>query len=152
MAKTIFYLGATGFLSGDVLPLLARDFPEDTVRALVRNPTPDRVAKLQALNPNLVVVEGDLNDASTIVEEASKADIVVNSASSDHWPSVRGTLPARSEYARPADIARNSDARGPASDPPAIWCASRRARQGRQGCGGRRQDPPEHGSLALAAA
>ena len=90
MPQTIFYLGATGFLSGDVLPLLARDFPEDTVRALVRNPTPARVAQLQALHPRLVVVPGDLNDAPVIEEEASKADIVINSASSDHWPSVRG--------------------------------------------------------------
>ncbi|EKM53534.1 uncharacterized protein PHACADRAFT_125329 [Phanerochaete carnosa HHB-10118-sp] len=92
MVKTIFYLGATGFLSGDILPQLARDFPNDTVRALVRNPTPERVAKLQGLHPGLVVVEGDLNDAKVIVEEASKADIVVNSASSDHWPSVCATL------------------------------------------------------------
>lgn len=90
MVKTIFYLGATGFLSGDILPLLARDFPNDPVRALVRITTPERVAKLQELHPKLVVVEGDLNDAKVVVEEASKADIVINSASSDHWPSVRG--------------------------------------------------------------
>lgn len=105
MPKTIFYLGATGFLSGDVLPLLARDFPDDTVRALVRNPTAERVAKLQALHPRLVVVAGDLNDAPVIVEEASKADIVINSASSDHWPSVRATLEGleKNAAARPGD-------------------------------------------------
>lgn len=90
MAKTIFFLGATGFLSGDILPLLARDFPDYAIRALVRNPTPERVAKLQQLNPKLAVVEGDLNDAKIIIDEASNADIVVNSASSDHWPSVSG--------------------------------------------------------------
>lgn len=90
--KTIFFLGATGYLSGEILLLLGRDFQDYAVKALVRNPTEERVKKLQALHPNLTVVEGDLNDAQVIIDNAATADIVINSASSDHWPSVKGML------------------------------------------------------------
>lgn len=89
---TIFFLGATGFLSGEILLLLGRDHPNYHVKALLRNPTPERVSRLKELHPNLSVVEGDLNDASVIIEQAATADIVINSASSDHWPSVKGVL------------------------------------------------------------
>lgn len=89
-SKTLFFLGATGYLSGEILLLLGRHYPEYAIKALVRNPTQERVEKLQGLHPNLSVVEGDLNDAQVIVEQAFKADIVINSASSDHWPSVKG--------------------------------------------------------------
>lgn len=87
---TIFFLGATGFLSGEILLLLARDYPSYHVNALLRNPTPERISKLKGLHPNLSIVEGDLNDAQVIIDQAATADIVVNSASSDHWPSVKG--------------------------------------------------------------
>lgn len=80
---TIFFLGATGYLSGNVLLLLGLHYPDYHVKALVRNPTPERIAKLKDIHPNLSIVEGDLNDANTIVHEASTADIVINSASSD---------------------------------------------------------------------
>jgi hypothetical protein len=86
----IFFLGATGFLSGELLLLLARDYPACHIRALLRNPSAERVAKLRELNPNLSIVEGDLNDAQIIINQAATADIVINSASSDHWPSVKG--------------------------------------------------------------
>ena len=87
-AGRVFVTGGTGYIGRRLIPALpTRGF---TVRALVRNPTEERVAKLQALHPNLVVVPGDLNDAPVIVAEAAQADIVINSASSDHWPSVHG--------------------------------------------------------------
>ena len=88
---TIFFIGATGFLSGELLLLLARDFPSYHVKAFMRNPTAERVGKLRELNSNLSVVEGNLNDAQVIIDHAATADIVINSASSDHWPSVKGT-------------------------------------------------------------
>ena len=96
-SPTIFFLGATGYLSGELLPLLARDYPEYHIKALVRNPTAERIAKLRELNSNLSIVEGDLNDAHIIIEQAATADIVINSASSDHWPSVKG-VPGICQY------------------------------------------------------
>lgn len=87
---TIFMLGATGYLGSEFLMLLARDFPSYPVNALVRNINPAKLARLKEIHPNVSVVEGTLNDAAIIVEQVQKADIIINSASSDHWPSVKG--------------------------------------------------------------
>lgn len=96
----IFFLGATGFLSGEILLVLARDYPGYHVKALLRNPTPERISKLKGLHPNLSIVEGDLNDAQVIIDQAATADIVINSASSDHWPSVKGMLSSLNTFSR----------------------------------------------------
>ena len=87
---TIFILGATGFLGSEFLFLLARDYPTYPVNALIRNATPERVKRLQEIHPNLTAIEGSLEDADAIVREVLKADIIINTASSDHWPSVKG--------------------------------------------------------------
>ena len=87
---SIFILGATGYLGSEFLFLLARDYPTYPINALVRNATPGKVERLQEIHPNLTVIEGTLEDADTIVGQILKADIVINTASSDHWPSVKG--------------------------------------------------------------
>ncbi|KAF7798960.1 hypothetical protein EIP86_010189 [Pleurotus ostreatoroseus] len=85
-------LGATGYLGSEFLILLARDFPGYPVVALVRDPTFEKRTRLNEIHPNVTVVEGTLNDADIIIEQVLKADIVINSASSDHWPSVKAIL------------------------------------------------------------
>lgn len=90
--KNVFFLGATGYLGSEFLLLLNREFPELHVVALIRNVTPEREAQLRALYPNSSVVEGTLDDDAVIREQAAKADIVINCASSDHTPSVISTL------------------------------------------------------------
>ena len=90
--QTIFLLGATGYLGSEFLILLARDLPQFAVRALVRDPTPERVNRLKEIHPNISVVEGTLEDDTIIQEQIQNVDIVVNSASSDHWPSIKCTL------------------------------------------------------------
>ncbi|PSS05532.1 hypothetical protein PHLCEN_2v3734 [Hermanssonia centrifuga] len=93
MAKpTIFILGATGYLGSEFLMLLARDFPDYPVTALVRGSIPEKIARLHEIHPSIAIVEGTLDDAPIIVEQVVKADITINSASSDHWPSVKATL------------------------------------------------------------
>ncbi|KAI0059217.1 NAD(P)-binding protein [Artomyces pyxidatus] len=92
LPPTIFFLGATGYLGSEFLALLAHEYPQLPVVALVRSPTPARVAALQAIHPAVRVVEGTLADDDVIQREAQVADIVINAASSDHWPSVRSTL------------------------------------------------------------
>ncbi|KAJ3554438.1 hypothetical protein NM688_g3112 [Phlebia brevispora] len=89
---TIFLLGATGYLGSEFLKLLARDYPDYPVIALIRNATAERRARLNEIHPNITVEEGALDDANAIIDQVLKADIVINSASSDHWPSVKATL------------------------------------------------------------
>ncbi|KAJ8082848.1 hypothetical protein PM082_008705 [Marasmius tenuissimus] len=90
--RTIFFLGATGFLGSEVLISLARDLPNFHVRALVRAPVKDREAQLKAIYSDLSVVEGTLEDAVIIEKEVVKADFIINCASSDHLPCVRAIL------------------------------------------------------------
>lgn len=87
--QTIFLLGASGYLGGEFLLLLARDFPQHPINALVRNPTPEKVSGLKEMHPNISIVEGNLEDDAIIQEQVQKADIIINTASSDHWPSVK---------------------------------------------------------------
>ncbi|KAL4063786.1 hypothetical protein V8B97DRAFT_2020705 [Scleroderma yunnanense] len=90
--NTIFFLGATGYLGSEFLLLLNRELPDLHVIALVRNATPEKVTQLRNLYPNSSIVEGTLDDDMVIKEQAAKADIVINCASSDHLPSVMSTL------------------------------------------------------------
>ncbi|KAI0090563.1 hypothetical protein BDY19DRAFT_887189 [Irpex rosettiformis] len=91
-SPSIFLLGATGYLGSEFLILLAEAYPDYPINALVRNATEARKEKLERIHPNLKVTEGSLDDESIIREAAIKADIVINTASSDHWPSVKATL------------------------------------------------------------
>ena len=93
-SSTIFLLGASGFVGGELLLVLAREHPEFRIRALLRDVTPERTSALKALHPGIEVVQGLLEDRQTIQTEAEKADIVINTASSDHWPSVEGVPPS----------------------------------------------------------
>ncbi|THH28540.1 hypothetical protein EUX98_g5646 [Antrodiella citrinella] len=89
---SIFFLGATGYLGSEFLLLLARDFPGLPVTALIRSITPERASQLQDVYPGISLVEGGLDDDVVIQEQVQKVDVVINSASSDHWPSVKSTL------------------------------------------------------------
>ncbi|KAF7333324.1 NAD(P)-binding protein [Mycena venus] len=83
---------ASGFVGGELLLVLAREHPEFRIRALLRDVTPERTSALKALHPGIEIVQGFLEDRQTIQTEAEKADIVINTASSDHGPSVEATL------------------------------------------------------------
>lgn len=89
---SIFLLGATGYLGSEFLILLARDFPGLQLNVLVRNPTPEKVTQLQDIYPGITIVEGTLEDDAIIQEQVQKVDVVINTASSDHTPSVRCKL------------------------------------------------------------
>ncbi|KIM51616.1 hypothetical protein SCLCIDRAFT_142918, partial [Scleroderma citrinum Foug A] len=89
---TVFFLGATGYLGSQFLLLLNSELPHLHVIVLMRNVTPEKKAHLQTLYPNSSIVEGTLDDDTVIKEQATKADIVINCASSDHAPSVNSTL------------------------------------------------------------
>ncbi|KAL1759755.1 hypothetical protein FB107DRAFT_287492 [Schizophyllum commune] len=131
---TIFFLGATGYVGGEVLRLLAADLPAFPVRALVRNVTLEKEAQLRALHPNIRIIEGTLDSDALIREEASKCDIVINTASSDHHASVLSTLAGlrTRSAANPANPPiyihisgagiLEDNARGELLTPSHIWC------------------------------
>ncbi|KAJ8521054.1 hypothetical protein ONZ45_g2196 [Pleurotus djamor] len=103
--STVFYLGATGFLGSQFLVDLARELPDLKITALVRAPVEEKEKQLKTIYPNLTVVEGVLEDDATIQEQAAKADIVINSASSDHIGSIKSVLAGleKGSATRPGD-------------------------------------------------
>ncbi|KAF9060362.1 hypothetical protein BDP27DRAFT_1370633 [Rhodocollybia butyracea] len=89
-SKSIFLLGATGYVGGQVLLSLAAEFPSLPVRALARNLSSSKITHLQSLHPNLELIEGSLEDISVIEAEAKKTDVVINVAAAEHMGSVNG--------------------------------------------------------------
>ncbi|KAL1717605.1 hypothetical protein EV715DRAFT_292098 [Schizophyllum commune] len=89
---SIFLLGATGFVGSHFVRLLAQSLPEHRVFALVRSLTPARRDILSSLHPNIVPLEGTLDDAPLITEWASKCPITINAANSDDFPLVKALL------------------------------------------------------------
>jgi len=91
MSKSVFITGATGYIGGETLAHLLNAPSSKSYKysALIRNK--EKAAKLEALGVRPVV--GTLNDAALLIEEASKADIVIHTAdSSDHAPSAKAIL------------------------------------------------------------
>ncbi|KAF9493518.1 NAD(P)-binding protein [Pleurotus eryngii] len=102
--SNVFFLGATGYLGSQFLVDLARELPDFTITALVRAAA-EREKQLKVLYPNILIVEGVLEDDGIIEAEAAKSDIVVNAASSDHIGSIKAILAGleKGSASRPSD-------------------------------------------------
>ncbi|VDB94635.1 unnamed protein product [Peniophora sp. CBMAI 1063] len=85
---TVLFLGATGYIGGSVLELLLKD-PRFEVTALVRDS-----AKARVLTEKFGVrtVAGSLVDIQLLTEEASKADVIINTASLWMLPAIKALL------------------------------------------------------------
>ncbi|CAH0038341.1 unnamed protein product, partial [Clonostachys rhizophaga] len=79
--------GASGYIGGDLLYLIAKRHPEYRVTALVRNTT--QIETISRFPNKVQVVQGTLDDENILEREASDADIVLNLASSSHVKSVQ---------------------------------------------------------------
>lgn len=90
--RTVFFLGATGYLGSQFLLLLNEKLPQLHVIALLRNGTAERKEQVQNMYSNISFVEGSLDDEAIIQEQAAKVDIVINCASSDHPASIKCTF------------------------------------------------------------
>ncbi|ETW82725.1 hypothetical protein HETIRDRAFT_239716, partial [Heterobasidion irregulare TC 32-1] len=74
------------------------EHPSFPVAALLRNATPERVALINDIHPNVWILEGSLDDGPIIQHEEERADVIINSASSDHWHIIRSTLAGLVRY------------------------------------------------------
>ncbi|TDZ26090.1 Uncharacterized protein Cob_v000061 [Colletotrichum orbiculare MAFF 240422] len=98
MAK-IFLTGATGFIGGTVLSLLAKSHPEYVIRALVRDEAKGKL--VTDAYPNVAIVQGDLDSVDVLASEVSNAEVVIHLASAGHLKSVETIHNALAS--RPAD-------------------------------------------------
>ena len=83
--QRIFITGGTGYIGGSILHLMvSRGYPDRfDISALVRRP--EDFSRLQ--NLGITPVAGTLDDSELLEQEASKADIVFNTANCDHQSS-----------------------------------------------------------------
>ena len=72
----VFATRVSGYLGGNTIGRLVKKHPEWDVVVLVR--TEEQEKKINAAWPNAQVVLGDLDDAATLSEEASKANVVLS--------------------------------------------------------------------------
>lgn len=104
-------LGATGYIGSAFVAALQQEFPQSTVTALVRNPLHAKIlkgivghqswAQTQAdrrVDSGISVTFGNLDDLNTVVDLASKADIVVNAAVSDNIPLIHAILAGQKSH------------------------------------------------------
>lgn len=96
MSRTIFFIGATGFVGGTVLSILIRQFKqlqmEVNFRILVRTPEKGKRVLQWAKGrnyDNIELVFGTLDNSDLLTRESSNATIVINAASADHLQSVK---------------------------------------------------------------
>jgi nucleoside-diphosphate-sugar epimerase len=111
----VFVTGGSGFIGGSVAVYLARAGLK--VRALVRTAEGAHAVARLGLEP----VVGDLDDRDLLVEEARRADAVVNAASSDHRGAAEALVEGLAESGKALLHTSGSsvvgdDARGEASD------------------------------------
>ncbi|KAJ5804881.1 hypothetical protein N7474_010768 [Penicillium riverlandense] len=83
----VFLTGASGYIGGDILHVLASAHPEYECSVLVRDS--DKAAAISKAYPDVRTVLGDLDSASLIEEEAAQADVVINAASNKHIESAK---------------------------------------------------------------
>jgi nucleoside-diphosphate-sugar epimerase len=82
MAPRIFILGTTGFIGGHATAVISREHPEWKLVSLIRDP--EKAKQVKAALPEIEIVLGDLDSHDILVEEAYKADVVLNTAHADH--------------------------------------------------------------------
>ncbi|KAI5286810.1 hypothetical protein KEM54_006489 [Ascosphaera aggregata] len=74
MAPKVFLTGATGYICGDLLYVVAKAHPDWELSALVR--TDERAQQLRRHYSNVRIVKGTLDSADVVEEEVKNADIV----------------------------------------------------------------------------
>lgn len=80
--KTLFLVGASGYVGGEILSQLLRFSPAFTIAASFR--TQAQADKLSTVHPSVRTVIGDLDSHDLLVTEASNAVFIIQTAKCDH--------------------------------------------------------------------
>ncbi|OJJ29951.1 hypothetical protein ASPWEDRAFT_55458 [Aspergillus wentii DTO 134E9] len=83
----LFITGATGYIGGQVLHSVRHAHPNIEITALVRSES--KAKTISDALPGVKITLGDLENDGLIEEQAAKADIIINAASSKHIQSVK---------------------------------------------------------------
>ncbi|KAL2111030.1 hypothetical protein VUR80DRAFT_387 [Thermomyces stellatus] len=83
----LFLTGASGYIGGDILHLLAESRPEYRVRALIRDAA--KAGAVKNAFGQVEVVNGSLDDIDLIAQDAQDADVVLHLAATGHLKSVQ---------------------------------------------------------------
>jgi N-acetyl-gamma-glutamylphosphate reductase len=75
MAPTIFIIGVTGYIGGEVAVVFAGKHPEYNLVFLVRNSEQAKIVK--ARFPSSETVIGDLDSHDVLFEQGKRADVVL---------------------------------------------------------------------------
>jgi len=79
MSPTIFIIGVTGYIGGEVAVVLASKHAEYNLVFLVRNEQQSKTVK--ARFPSAETVIGDLDSHDVLVEQGRRADLVIRKSS-----------------------------------------------------------------------
>ncbi|THV74565.1 hypothetical protein D6D28_02461 [Aureobasidium pullulans] len=70
-----FSTGATGYIGGDILHEIVANFPRSSIIALVRDKA--KAAPIEEKYSQVTLLQGDLDSASLIEDQAARADVVI---------------------------------------------------------------------------
>ncbi|GHJ86682.1 hypothetical protein NliqN6_3084 [Naganishia liquefaciens] len=88
--KTIFFLGATGYIGSAVFSKLLQYKKQYPITALSRSD--EKVELLNKLRDNVKGLKGSLSDLDLLEEQASKHDIIFNTADADDLKATKALL------------------------------------------------------------
>lgn len=93
-SKTVFLLGATGYIGGTVLTkLLSLPTPPSTITVLMRDEKKAQaISQIKTNGTTLKPIMGSLQDLETLTKAAADADIVINTADADDLDATKALI------------------------------------------------------------
>lgn len=89
---TILYLGATGYIGGAALDRILDTDKDSNLRVTVLVRDKAKAAAFATVDPRLTPLTGSLGDLELLETQASKHDVVVNTANADDLPATEAIL------------------------------------------------------------
>lgn len=124
MATRVFITGISGYIGGQLATDLSRTHPELYLVGLVRNN--EQFHKVKARLPEVEVVLGDLSSFEILLEEAKKADVVIQAADCDNIPALETLIKGLSQGGKSGSYIHLSGAASTAEAPNGYGAVSSR--------------------------